>query len=439
MQQPEESVAPGDPLVNSQPGFLANVAVDHADGSYRQGDRLKVRFKVEQDAHVYLLYHQADNTTVLLFPNRAHPSNRLKAEEEISIPGPDESFRFRVSPPFGDEALQVIGSTQPIVELDGLQTNSGAPLVPKQTLDLLAERIAKQPVEFGEHRVSLHTQPREAPAAPARKPSRFALVIGLNRYQDAESSSEHEEAKRSAVRMAETFQNRCGVPTENTRLITDEQSTRANIEEAFTRWLPSATRPGDTVFVFYVGHGSQVTSLDPKRSDAMESYLTVYDNDSGQLRTQAELEAWVRERMILESTMARWLQELPGRQIVLMLEACRSGGFAASKGAQRPWTYFLDQSARVKGISQLGTIVICACAADENDRFTTGSDAVSWMPYFLIQAMDQLPAPLTVQQAFTFYQQGVKSRLADIEQAGEQLPLMTDNLILSIELVPKAE
>ena len=224
--------------------------------------------------------------------------------------------------------------------------------------------------------------------------------------------------------------------------------TRANIEEAFTTWLPTATRPGDTIFVFYVGHGNQVHSLDRQRSDALESYLTVYDLDPGRVANEEAYDEFLRGRMILESTLARWLQELPGRQTVLLIEACRSGGFADTKGAApkgtlakgqvKPWTFFLREAGRVKGISQLGTLVICACAADESDRFTIGPDAISWMPHFLIQAMDKLPAPLTVRQAFDYYRRGVKQRLGEVRHVGEQEPIMADNLLLPLELVPAA-
>ncbi len=168
--EPAEPVAPGQPLVNPQPGFLANVAVDHADGQYRQGEKLKVRFKVERDAHVYLLYHQADDTTVLLFPNQAHPSNLLKANEEVAIPGPGEPFRFRVSPPFGTEALQVVASTEPVAELDALDTAGGrAPQVSAELLKTLSERIAKDAGRL--RRASGDDQDskaRQSPLEPAR-------------------------------------------------------------------------------------------------------------------------------------------------------------------------------------------------------------------------------------------------------------------------------
>jgi hypothetical protein len=433
---PESDPPPGEPLVNPQPGFLANVAVNHEDGVYREGEKVSVRFLAERESHVYLLYHQADNTSWLLFPNKARPNNRLKAKEEVAIPAPGEAFRFRVRAPFGDEALQVLCSAKPIPELDALDASSGkAPQVSSELIAQLQERIGKEPAEFGEHRVRLQTHAKEETAEPQRKPARFGLYIGVNRYQDAESAAEFAEVKQSAEHMSALLARRGGVPTENTRLLTDEQSTRANIEEAFTRWLPEATRPGDTIFVFYVGHGNQVRSADPQRVDARESYLTVYDNDPGQVRTQEEFEAWVRGRMILESTLARWLQELPGRQIVILVEACRSGGLALTKGTSR-WSFFAQQAARVKGISQLNTVVICACAPDENDRFSKG--AITWMPFFLTEAMDKFPAGLTIRQAFDYYQQGVRVRRAQGGEPGLQEPVMVDNAVLPIELVPKA-
>jgi hypothetical protein len=439
----DEEAPPGQPLVNPQPGFLANVAVNHEDGVYREGEKLAVKFLAERESYVYLLYHQADNTTWLLFPNKARPKNLLQAKEQVSIPAPGEPFRFRVRAPFGDEALQVVCSTKPIAELDALDAASGkTPQVTGELIAKLQERIAKEPGEFGEHRVRLHTQAKETPAEPERKPARFGLYIAVNRYQDAKSAAEFTEVKQSAEHMANELAKRGGVPRENTRLITDEQSTRANIEEAFTRWLPEATRPGDTIFVFYVGHGSQVHSLDRQRVDAMESYLTVYDNDPGNIRTFEEYETWTRGRMILESTLTRWLQELPGRQIVIMVEACHSGGLALAKGrtaeraASKPWTFFTQHAARVKGISQLNTFVICACAPDESDRFT--KDQITWMPFFLTEAMNQYGAPLTMRKAFDHYQRGVKVRRAQVGEAGNQEPVMVDNMLLPIELLPKA-
>lgn len=425
---PTEPKPPGssDPLVNPRPGFFANVAVDHADGNYQEGEKIAVRFQVERDAYVYLLYHQFDDTTWLVFPNKARPANQLKAKEQVAIPAPGEAFRFRVRAPFGEEAIQLIASTKPIAEFDALDVTSGkSPQVSTELLLNVKDRIDAAPEEFGEHRVRIHTVARSEPVQPPqppRKSGRVALCIGVNKYRDPKSCSEHEETRRAAEHMAKAFRERCGVDSEKVRVLSGTDTTYDKIEEAVTRWLPSVSQPGDTVFLFYCGHGNQVPSRDPRRVNGMESYLTVHDND---------------QKMILETTLARWLQELPGRQIVLLLEACRSGGFAASKGTspRRPFMqdFFVDEADRLKGISRLNTIIISACGSDENDRFRSGPDEVCCMAAFLTEAMAKLPAPVTVEQAFVYYKTRLRTWLE--QELGEQEPVMLDNVLLPVEFV----
>src|SRR5690606_10340020 len=149
---------PGEGLVTQQPAFFVNVAVGHADGKYQQGDKLTAQFKVERDAHAYLLYHQADGSCVLLFPNPAHPDSRVAAGADVKIPAPGEPFRFRIAPPFGAEALQVLAAAKPIEALERLVAdNSRAPVVTAELVEGLAKQISEQPGQFAEHRVRLET------------------------------------------------------------------------------------------------------------------------------------------------------------------------------------------------------------------------------------------------------------------------------------------
>jgi hypothetical protein len=397
---------------------------------------------VERPAYVYLFYHQVDGQTRLLFPNKAQPGNLLKVDQEVTIPAPGEPFRFRVRAPFGQEALQVLAATQPIAELTALDVASGkAPLISADLLHTLHDRIASHPEQFGEHRVRLETRPRTEVTVPDRKATRVGLFIGLNKYETPKVFSEHEEARRSAEHMAKLMQARGGIDPQHVRVLTGADSTRANIEQAITGWLPTTTQPGDTVFIFYCGHGAQLDSSDPSRPDRMESFLSVSDDGLSEVNKPEVMDARLRERMILETTLARWLQELPGRQIVLLLEACHSGGFVApTKGTSAPplKSFFIRQAARVKGISQLNLVIISACGPDETDRFTSGPDAISWMPFFLTQAIEQLPGPVTIRQAYEFYQQAMRVRLAAGNASGQQEPAMSDQALLPIVLAPAA-
>ena len=129
-QPPATNPAPGDGLVNTQPGFLAGVAVDPPGGKYQEGQKLVVRFQAEKEAHVYLLYYQADGQCLLLFPNQAHAESRVAAKSPVTIPAAGENFRFRVRSPFGEEAMQVLASAKPIDELEQLakQASRGVPV-----------------------------------------------------------------------------------------------------------------------------------------------------------------------------------------------------------------------------------------------------------------------------------------------------------------------
>src|SRR6266851_1238212 len=84
---PQEGVAPvpfaGDRIFNDQPPFLAGVTVDRADAMYHEGDRLRVQFTAEHDAFLYLIYHQADRQSRLLFPNESQTDNQMPARQAM--------------------------------------------------------------------------------------------------------------------------------------------------------------------------------------------------------------------------------------------------------------------------------------------------------------------------------------------------------------------
>ena len=160
---------PGAKLVNSKPPFLAAILVDHADQIYHEGDKLSVRFQAEQDAHLYLLYHQADGSTVLLFPNEANRDGRVAAKTPVTIPPADNSFRFRVSPPFGTEHLQVIASTKPLADLDGLIQKAGrAPAISSELLTKIGESLNQDLSTWTEHHVRITTQPKDGTEPKAK-------------------------------------------------------------------------------------------------------------------------------------------------------------------------------------------------------------------------------------------------------------------------------
>ncbi len=260
----------------------------------------------------------------------------------------------------------------------------------------------------------------------------------MNKYQDEKTCKPEETARLGAELLAKAFVERGGVEARNAKTIVGEQATRANIEEAIVKWLPSVTQPGDTVFIFYCGHGLTIKNLDGTKPDGRDGLITTYDNDIGSdFKSQEEEEARMRKQLISDEALARWLEELSGRQIVLMLETCHAGSMIDAKTLSR---FFIQEAATIKGVTQLNVDVVVACLPDENAYFIP--DQADLMALFITQAMQNLPKPVTLKQAFAHYLQGQMMFLKQVSEKmhttdiGRQLPVFIDNSLLPIVLAP---
>ncbi len=401
------SSLPGSALNNATPTFLAHVAVDRADGVYHEGETLSIRFAAEREARLYLLYHQADGRCMLLFPNPARSDNRVPARQVVQVPGPGEPFRFRVQSPFGVELLQVLASAQPIAELDVLaaQGQGRAPTVAPALLDQVRGRLLQAGQPWAEHRVPIRTLPlSERP--PGRPPVRAGLFIGIGKYLHPEIGPTHDELRHSAEVFHGQMTRRGGLDPARTKLIVDQQATRANMEELITRWLPSVTQPGDTVFIYFSGHAGTTPNLDGSEPDGLDEMIGPYDLEAGDPgMTREQREARFRDSSIVDDVLARWIEELSGRHVVLILDTCHSGGVVEGKGLTR---FFGDEATRVKDIAQLDVNVLTSCAADEQALFEGTPDKTMWFTHFLAQAVETLPAPVTVRTAYDLCRKGLR-------------------------------
>jgi hypothetical protein len=429
------TLAPGAGLGNAAPTFLAHVAVDHGDRVYREGEVLRVRFAAEREARLYLLYHQADGRCALLFPNPARLDNRVPARQAVQVPGPGEPFRFRIGPPFGVEVLQVLASARPVDELDSLvaQGRGRAPSVPPAILEQVRQRLIGAGGTWAEHRVPIRTLPlSEHP--PDRPPLRAGLFIGIGKYLHPEIGKPHEELRHSAEVLHERMRRRGRLDPARTRLVVDEQATRSHLEELITRWLPGVTQPGDTVFIYFSGHAGTSPNPDGSEPDGQDELLGPYDLEAGtDGMTVEQRMARIRDSSIVDDVLARWIEELSGRHVVLILDTCHSGGVVEGKGLSR---LFGDEAGRVKDIAQLDVTVMTSCAADERSLFEGTPDKTMWFTHFLAQAVEKLPGPVTVRSAYDYCRKGLRQVLNRRNEARDQEPTLGGNVLSPIDLVP---
>jgi hypothetical protein len=249
----------------AQPEFLVRAEVNHATRQYREGDAFNVRVVSEADAYVYVIYQQADGQVFQIYPNALQPNNQLKARQAVQIPAVDDSFRWQISGPFGKELVKVIASKEPIDALNAkeLREKRFNP-VPLKALKGVAQELgAEQAPAWTEVETPILTVPRDH-AADASGKKRFGIFFGVADHMfsaDFEAASGHGLNLPSCHRDARQLDDllREVGQLNDSRVYTNDQATRKNLEIAVTQWLPSVSRPGDTVVIYYSGHGGTMT------------------------------------------------------------------------------------------------------------------------------------------------------------------------------------
>lgn len=452
---PTEAATGPEAIRQQQPGFFVRVDVNHSSRAYAEGDALSLQVVSEVDAFLYVLYKQADGKVFQIFPNSAQPENRVKGKQPIAVPAADDPFRWKIGPPFGKEQLLVVASRQPILELanPALRRERFNP-VAKEIVEEVASRLkGAEPNQWTECLIELTTTPRrESP--PPNAPKRFGVFFGVSQYEfGRESGLDLKYCDSDAQKSAETFRD-IGRLNES-QVFVNERATRANLERAITQWLPSVSKPGDTVFIFFSGHGSQIPDDNGDETDKLDELLLPHDFwtlgllaslakklEQGQLdeslkpRVLAALQLvrkagspqkaaeWLsRATGVTDDLFGHWLQRLDGRQVVVILDSCMSGGFAtAEKGEDvplksaeidkpsppAPFDFLDSEVARLKDIGQKETALLAACRRNEVTLIREDLKH-SVFTYHLLREIQQAQPPDELNGAYRDISQAMKN------------------------------
>jgi hypothetical protein len=354
----------------------------------------------------------------------------------VVIPQPGEEYRFRIRPPLGREVLQVVASTQPIGELESLVTKRGkAALVNAELLRDLSARLLKDPSTWTEHRVLIHTIAEEE-KPPELPPARVGLFIGIGKYKNPGNAATHEELRHSAEVMHELMLKYGGLDPNRTLLVRDQEATKANLQNLIADKLPSVTQPGDIVFIYFSGHAGTLDTTDPNEPDGKDETIGPYDLEGqhqGESR-EVGLARW-RATNITDDTLAAWISRLAGRQVVLILDTCHSGGIAEGKSLTK--SFWHDEAARLKDINQLNTLVLASCGSDEQTLFEGTPNKTMYFTFCLAEAIQAAAGkqPLSVQEAFEYSRQRMRVLLRQANASREQEPVMADRILLPVMMV----
>lgn len=78
---------------------------------YTLSDKVKIFLMPNKDCFLLLIYKDAENNILQIFPNQRRKNNFFKGNILYSIPADSDLFEFTVTPPFGKETITVFAST----------------------------------------------------------------------------------------------------------------------------------------------------------------------------------------------------------------------------------------------------------------------------------------------------------------------------------------
>ena len=376
-------------ISNERSSFAVRVDVDRTDRVYAKDDLLHVTVESSEDGYLYLLYRDAAGNVVVLFPNRFQKDNFIPKNETVTVPAPGSNFRIRMDAPFGGELLKAVVTKKPLTHIDTTAfIGANATPVAEGTAKFFTQSFGKETPDWAEHQVWLQTVASRSgqPVSPDSG-KRFAVVIGISDFKDNEIPNLgicHIDAEKTA----EVFVQRCHVERDNMFLLTNENATLQNIRTTIRDDLPRLTKPGDVVFLFWSGHGGQTP-------DKKHEFLIPYDG------TGRDIEG----TMLMDETFGRWIQELDGRKVLVVLDACYSGGQANeaktlsksldnAKTEWQPFRFAFTRLALTKDIGQRDTAVIASSSSKEVSYVRREKD-LSVFTHYLVNSLAKAGNPLT--------------------------------------------
>lgn len=145
----------------------------------------------------------------------------------------------------------------------------------------------------------------------------YALIIGINRYEDAVNIPTLKWAEEDASGLNSVLINPlyCGIPEQNITYLLGEDATRDNIIRGIGE-LRARTGRGDTVFIFFSGHGcSERNEERGDHDDHLLKYLVPYNAEVNNLDASAIDFKFLSERLEL----------INAERMLILLDCCYSG------------------------------------------------------------------------------------------------------------------
>ncbi len=117
-------------IKNENPGIKFEIKTDKDE--YKVGEDVVIQFKADKDCYLALIDIGTSGKTIILFPNKWHPDNKIEKDKTYTIPPLGSNFSYRVMVPTGVEHIKALASVDPVLsKVDSLQEELKQPIETK--------------------------------------------------------------------------------------------------------------------------------------------------------------------------------------------------------------------------------------------------------------------------------------------------------------------
>ncbi|MDO5308567.1 MAG: caspase family protein [Planctomycetia bacterium] len=392
------------------------IQLDRSDRVYEEEDKLTITVESSKSGYLYLicLPESDEYDPILLLPNKfTDNALRIEAGKAVTYPSKESRFEFRVVLPPNSRATTehiVAFVTSEPLDLEKAVKSLGDDnytVLTGHAFDQMLEEIRKAGSKFvavveKEDGVTEEAQDvaneilreyidyqivgkRERTDA---EPKRYAYGFATSDYKD-DRIHNLPGCRVDLEGFAKIAVDRLGVASGD--VYTKLNPTKKDVKEGIAS-LKSLTKPGDTIFIFWTGHG------------AVGADLKLNNNSCYLLPTESNLNDSVNT-MIDDTEFGNWVKELQGRQIFVFIDACHAAGMAENaKGLgdskslssntsdevkfEFAFNFFGKADADFKSISQSDSFVLCSCAVDQLSFLNSDRSKGSVATYYLFQVLN---------------------------------------------------
>jgi hypothetical protein len=197
------------------------------------------------------------------------------------------------------------------------------------------------------------------------------LVIGIGEYDSLGALGLAPVFDADDVTKLLTSANHCGYPPENVRVLRNADASRTAIVDELKK-LAGDTRAGETVVVYFSGHGAQRLS-----GPDLGTYLCPPEFDSFR----------PRESGIEAEELSELLKQIPAERLLVLVDACHSGAAARVKGSAEDVTKWGFGGPKLEALAQGKGRVIISASADHEESLILGIHRNSLFTHFLLKGL----------------------------------------------------